>query len=534
MTTRVPAASMFLILVTASATAAVAAPQPRPSVSSAAVEAHARFLADDLLEGRGVGTRGSRLATAYIAAVFRAAGLQPVRGSAFQRPFDLRAFGRDAAASLSFPGAAGLRYRDDFVVTNLGLPGGRWSGRPLFVGYAIDAPEEGWDDYKDVDVTGRLLVAFTNEPGRDDPAVFAGPALTAHGRWTTKLDAAARRGAAGMLLIHTPSDAGYPWDVIRNGANQEVFALADDPDTLPLRGWVTEATASRLAAAAGTTLDRLRRRAETRGFVPEELPVEVGVAASRSVRTVEAVNVVGVLPGAGPGTVVLTAHHDHLGIGPAVGGDRIYNGAVDNGSALAVLLALAQAWAATPPTSHPTLVFAAVDAEEVGLLGSREYTRRPAVPLEQTLANVNFEMTNVWGRTRDIVAIGAEHSELADLIAAVCADDGLVVAPDPAPEQGFFFRSDQYSFAKAGVPSLWIDGGTDVVGRPPGWGAAARRRYRESVYHRPGDEVGADWDTAGLVQIGDVTIDLVDAIAAHGAVAWRPGSAFSRPTPTAP
>lgn len=508
----------------------------RPRFEPGAFEAHTRFLASDLLEGRGIGTRGSELAVSYIEAIFRAAGLTPAYAGSFRQPIAMTAYRGDPAARVvATVGRVRMRLRpgEEVAVTNHSLPGGEVSSELLFVGYGIRAPEQGWDDYAGADVRGRLLVAFVNEPGRNDPQRFGGRALTLHGRWTEKYAVAARRGAAGMILVHTDEDAGYPWYIPASSMTRERYHLADDPELVPCAGWITEPAMRRLLHAAGMRLEDLRAAAEQPGFRARPLPIRLSIQASRSTRAVEGHNVVGVLPGGRPKAVVLTAHHDHLGIGPDTGGDRIYNGAVDNGTALAMLLTVAQGIAATPPTSRPTLVFAAVDAEEEGLLGSVQYTRQPAVPLDATLAAINFEMTSPWGRTRDLMGIGADLSELGALLARVAARRGLRVTPDPVPEQGFFFRSDQLAFAQAGVPALWLDLGTDVEGRPAGWGEARRARYRAEAYHRPTDEVEGDWDWRGLQQLADVTIDLIDAITAAGTVAWLPGSGYARPTSNA-
>ena len=525
------ALSVVGLAVAVSATALAQGPKPL-TFPTAVFDAHLRFLASDLLEGRGIGSRGGRLAAAYIEAVFRGAGLEPRYPEGFSQPFAMNAFAPDPRAALAYRTAGAdvvLAPGDDFVGTNFGLPEGGLGARPLFVGYGINAPREGWDDYKGVAVAGRLLIGLVNEPGRDDPARFRGRALTAHGRWRTKLEEAARRGAAGMLLVHTDEDAGYTWEVVRNSWSGEAFRLADDPLLLPLAGWFREQHARALLRAAGLDLDELRQRAERPDFTPVEVLLEVRVTAARSVRPVEGANVVGVLPGRSPMAVVLSAHYDHLGIGREIGGDAIYNGAVDNGTALSTLLALAQAWGRTERASRPTLVFAAVDAEEEGLLGSQAYTRRPAVPLPSTLANINFEMSNAWGRTRDVIAIGAAHSSLGELLGVVLARAGLRLAPEPVPEQGYFFRSDQYSFAQAGVPAIWLDSGTDYENRPAGWGEAVRRAYRDNDYHRPSDEVKPEFDLSGLAQLAELSSALIAEIDARGRVDWLPASEFTSP-----
>ena len=491
-----------------------------PTFDTSALAAHVRFLASDLLEGRGVDTRGGRLAAAYIESVFRGAGLRPGAGEGYLQPVPLESFAPDPAATITISrGDETARFvaGDDFALVNVGEPSGVLRAGPLFVGYAIDAPEEQWDDWKGVDVRGKLLIAFVNEPGRDDPGLFKGHELTLHGRWRTKLEDAARRGAAGMLLIHTDADAGYAWAVARSTATVPTLALADDPGRPAMAGWIRETPARALLRLAGFTLDSLRALAERRAFRPVPLPVTVEIASRLAQRPVAGNNVVGILPGAGPDAVVVMAHYDHLGLGRAVDGDSIYNGAVDNGTADATLLALAQAYARAPAASHPTLVFLAVDAEEGGLLGSAYHVRHPAVPLERTLAVINFEMSNPWGRTRDVLVIGAPFDGFARLLRPL----GVRVTADPVPEQGYLFRSDQLAWLQAGVPAAWLDGGFDYVGRPAGWGDARRADYRARLYHTPFDQVQADWDYAGLVQLAEVTAGLVRGIAAGGAAAWR-------------
>jgi Zn-dependent M28 family amino/carboxypeptidase len=501
-------------------------PVPAPPIpgEAAALEAHLRFLAGDLLEGRGIGTRGGRLAAAYMEAVFRAAGLRPGDPQGFLQPVPMVAFTPDPDATITISTEdSTLRFAagEDFAIVNTGDAGGVLEAEPLFVGYAISAPGEGWDDYKGVDVRGRLLVAFVNEPGRDDPARFGGRALTIHGRWRTKLEDAARRGAAGMLLIHTDADAGYAWAVARTTATKPAFSLADDAGRIPFGGWLREAPASELLRLAGRDLDELRRQAEQAAFRPVALPVRVRITSRLDRRSVAGNNVVGVLPGTDSAAIVLTAHYDHLGLGRAVEGDSIYNGAVDNATALATLLTLAQRFARTRPASHPTLVFVAADAEEEGFLGSLHQTRHPAVPLEHTLAAINFEMANPWGLTRDLLLIAAPQVPFADLLADVLAPRHMRVTPDPVPEQGFMFRSDQLAWAEAGIPAAWIDGGTDYVARPAGWGEAKRAEYRARTYHQPTDEVRADFDYAGLGQLVDITTELVLRIGSGGASAWK-------------
>lgn len=517
-------ARLGLVVGTALWTVVAAGQEPvRPRFDPATFEAHVRFLSSDLLEGRGIATRGGNLAVEYIEAVFRAAGLRPGFGTSFRQPVPMTTYRADPSTEVIATAGrvrARLRFGEEIVAINHALPEAGISSELLFVGYGIHAPEQGWDDYEGTDVKGRLLLAFVNEPGRDDPELFGGAALTIHGRWTEKLAVAARLGAAGMILIHTDEDAGYGWHIPAQSMTREKFHLTGDPDLIPCAAWITHEALSKLLGAVDLRIGDLRAAAERRGFRPRSLPIQVRIRAQRSTQQLLGYNVVGILPGDKPHSIVLSAHHDHLGIGPEVDGDRIYNGAVDNGTALAMLLTLAQSLAATPSANRPTLVFAAVDAEEEGLLGSTFYTRSPAVPLADTLANINFEMTNAWGRTRDVIAIGAEQSGLGEMVGRVAARRGMRVTPDAAPEQGFFFRSDQLSFARAGIPAIWLDGGTDYEERPPGWGETRRQRYRTEGYHRPADEVGDDWDFRGLVQLAELTVDLIEEVTRAGKVRW--------------
>ena len=522
--TRPPAVAVRLALLAALSIPAAAPAGAPPGVDPAAIEAHVRFLADDLLEGRGIGTRGGALAAAYHEAVFRAAGLRPGGPDGYVQPVPMTAFLPDPEARVALERGGTrtiLQAGEDFAVVNCGLPEGALRGRPLFVGYGIESAAEGWDDFKGADVRGRLLVAFVNEPGRDEPRRFGGRALTLHGRWRTKLELAARKGAAGMLLVHTDADAGYAWAVARSTATRPTLGLADDPARLPVGGWIREPAARELVELAGFDLDELRRRAEQPSFRPVELPVSVELRSRLASHPVMGRNVVGVLPGVGEAAVVLTAHYDHLGVGRAVDGDSIYNGAADNCTASAVLLALAQACARTEEASRPTLVFVAADAEEEGLLGSIWQTRHPAVPLERVRGVVNFEMANPWGRTRDLMVIGAPRAAWAHWLGPVLAARAMRATGDAVPEQGYLFRSDQLAWLEAGVPAAWVDGGVDYEGRPEGWGAARRAEYRAHRYHAPGDEVDGDFDYAGLAQLGEVVTELVRRMAADGPGAWR-------------
>ncbi len=509
---------------------------PLPPVSAAALDAHLKYLADDLLEGRAPATRGGRLAARYVAAQFQAAGLEPAGadGSYFQ-PVAL--VGMVPHPSLVW-GQGGstraLKYLDEFVA---------WAERPeghvvgdgdlVFVGYGVRAAEWQWDDYKDTDVRGKVLLMLVNDPGLQDSTVFNGRALTYYGRWTYKLEEAARRGALGAILVHTTESATYPWDVVRGSWSVEQFKLDRTPaQTIAFAAWVTHDAAQAVLAQASLDLDSLTRAAARRDFHPAATGVRVAVDITSRLRRVRSENVVAKLPGGDPavaGQVVLfTAHWDHKGIGPAIGGDSIYNGAEDNASGVAALLAAAQALTHVAPPPRRTLLFVATTAEESALLGSEAYVLSPLVPLERTAAVLNLDVTNVRGATRDIDALGTDRSTLGPMFEAAARAESLVVVHEP-DLRGSFYRSDHFPFARAGVPVLSIESGTDFVGRPGGWGKQQHDLYNLERYHRPSDEYRPTFTYEGTVQQVRVTMRVALAVAnAPELPRWLPNSEFQR------
>lgn len=498
-------------------------------------ESHIRFLSDDLLEGRGIATRGSALAQLYIESLFRSYGLQPVYPGNFKQSFKMLRFTPDQSAEIIINSKVkpmNLKFGDDFICTNFGLKENKFQGKPLFIGYGIHSPSDGWDFYKGTDVKGRLLIGFTNEPGRNDVSVFKGKALTWFGRWVYKYDEAARHGAAGLIIIHNDEDAGYSWEVVRNSWSGDTFKLADDKNILPLQMWITESGARRLLTESGITLEDLRKKAEQKDFKAVELPVEITVNSKLSMDQTEGVNVVAVKQGSDPvlkdKAIVLTAHHDHFGIGRAYDGDSIYNGAMDNCTALSLLLALAEKYGKEELNNRMTLIFAAVDAEEEGMLGSHYLSLNLPTNHEKTVANINFEMNNPWGETNDITAIGAEKSELYKMVEKIAKSRNMSVTADQAPEQGFFYRSDQLSFARAGIPALWLNGGYIYRGKPADFGLKMYQKYRDEQYHKPSDEITGQFDFSGLSQIADFAVSLIKEIEAVGDIQWNPDSDFQR------
>jgi Zn-dependent M28 family amino/carboxypeptidase len=516
---------------------AVPQPAPLPAVNTAAMDAHLKYLADDLLEGRAPATRGGRLAAKYIAAQFQALGLEPAGsdGSYFQpvplvgmTPHPSLVWGKGGATRT-------LTYRDDFVA---------WAERPenhvvadgevVFVGYGVEAGEWRWNDYKDVDVRGKVLLMLVNDPGLQDSTIFNGRALTYYGRWTYKLEEASRRGALGAILLHTTESATYGWDVVRGSWSVEQFKL-DRPaaQSIAFAAWVTHEAAQAALAQAGLNLDSLTRAAARREFRPVATGLNVAVDISSALRHVRSENVVARIAGNDPAlarqAVLFTAHWDHKGIGPAANGDSIYNGAEDNASGVAAMLGAAQALAQTQPRSRRTLLFVATTAEESGLLGSEAYTRDPLVPLEQTAAVINLDVTNVRGATRDVDALGVDRSTLGAVFDAAARAESLAVVHEP-DVRGSFYRSDHFPFSKAGVPALSIEPGRDFVGRPAGWGEQEAARYNRERYHQPGDEYRTTFSYAGMAQEVRVAVRVALAVANAPAMPrWLPNSEFQRP-----
>ena len=503
------------------------------------IAAHLCFLSSDLLEGRGVGTRGGKLAESYIETVFRAGGLAPVFGESYLQQLELRRILPDPLFSLEIVEAVETvggsvplgAFGPDFVAA---FPkpetGGRLEAEVVFAGYGIEASPWSWDDFKGVDLKGKILLVLAGEPGGDDPALFEGKALTYFGRWTTKFEVAARKGAAGVLLIHPSKGAPTSWDVVRNGWSRGTALDPTRKDLLALQGWLTEARAVKLLAAARLDLDELKKRAEERTFRPVPLGLKLRATGNNRYETVRTANVAGLVRCGrrDAPVVVISAHHDHLGVGNPEQGDAIYNGAIDNGSALAAMLALARTFGERPPAGVD-LLFLAPAAEEEGLIGSAFFARNLPVPSARIAANLNLEMSAVWGEARDLVAIGARYSELQDVVETIARRHGMTVTPEANPEQGFFFRSDQFSFARAGIPGTWIDLGDDLAGKPAGTGKRLRDAYRLERYHHPSDEVDPAWELTGTVQLSRLVAEMVDEIDRRGGrVAWKPGAPFGR------
>lgn len=506
-----------------------------------------RTLSSDEFEGRGPGSKGEELTIQYLQSQFRGAGLQPGNpDGTYLQAVRLVGITADPQMKLSLNGhgrSLGPKFQSDFVAwTKRMVDTSAVDGDIIFVGYGVQAPEFQWDDFKGLNVRGKVLVVLINDPpvpdpqnpGQLDPKVFGGKAMTYYGRWTYKFEKAAELGAAGCLIVHQTDRAGYPWEVVRNSWSAEQFDL-ESPDKnmkrLALEGWVTQETADKLFRMAGFDLAKLTASAATRDFRPVPLGLRAKITIHNRLRTIDSHNVIARLTGSDPklndSYVIYTAHWDHFGIGPEVNGDRIYHGAIDNASGTAALLEIARAYKQLKTPPRRSILFLSVTAEEQGLLGSRYYAEHPLYPLARTAMDINMDGMNVHGRTRDIVVIGLGNSSLDEVVADAAREQGRTLKPDPEPEKGYFYRSDHFSLSKEGVPAFDPDGGIDFIGRPEGWGLDVRQKYTAENYHKPSDKIQGDWDMSGAVQDAQLYF-LVGYRVANSDIMpeWKPGTEF--------
>ncbi len=506
----------------------------RTYITRAALEGPIRYLSSDLLEGRGPGTRADELTRLYLETRLEGLGYQPAfAGGAWQQPFDMIGIKGQFPKSWSFQGKKDridLAWREDYIASS-GLQSPSVSvdnAELVFVGYGVQAPEFHWDDFKGVNLAGKILVIMNH-----NPEVFAGKRRLYYGRWDYKYASAARQHAAGAIIIHTTPSAGYPWQVVQSSWGGEQFELpADNDSRLSIKAWATEGAVRRLLAASGYDLDKLRAAAAGRDFKPVPLGIRTSLAFTNTLSRVKTANVGGVLPGSDPQLaaqlVVLSAHHDHFGIGePDVSGDRIYHGAVDNASGCAQVLAVARALAALPERPRRSVLALFVAAEERGLLGSLYYAEHPSVPAGRIAADINIDGGNIFGRTRDATLVSMGKSSLDDIALSASRAQGRVLNPDQFPDRGYYYRSDQFSFAKVGVPALFFDDGMDYVGQPPEWGRQQREEWELKKYHQPGDKLDDTWNFDGMIE--DAQRDMLAAwlIAQADAMpAWKPGDEF--------
>ncbi len=509
------------------------------ALDSATVMSHIRVLAADSLLGRLPGTSGEEKTVAYLAAQFKALGLKPgnTDGSYIQK-VPLVGITPDGKSSLVFAGGGAtrtLKWHDDFVAwTKHVAPEAKLDRSELvFVGYGVEAPEFNWDDFKGADVAGKTLVVLVNDPPLPDTTQFGGRRMTYYGRWTYKYDQGKKHKAAGVLIVHEAERAGYPFAVVQ-GKTAEQFDLVTPDKNMArssVEGWITLDQAKALFKMAGQDFDSLKARAATREFTPVPLGITASVTIKNSLRTVDSRNVVAKLEGSDARLrgeyVIYTAHWDHFGIGAKINGDSIYNGAADNASGTAGLLAVAKAFVAMQTPPKRSILFLAVTGEEQGLLGSQYYSVTPIYPLAKTLANINMDVLNTWGPTKDLIVIGLGASELDDYASAAAAEQGRVLRPDAEPEKGFYYRSDHFNFAKQGVPAFDPEGGIDYIGKPADFGMKKREEFTSNDYHKPSDEIKPGWDLSGAVEDLKLYLTMGYRIAEAGRMPeWRAGNEF--------
>jgi len=516
-------------------TGRAASPESRVAraVDPRVFRAHLEFLADDALEGRAPGTRGGAIAAKYIATQFERLGLEPAgdSGSYFQR-VPIIALTPQPSLAVGGAQAAPLTWKKDFVL---------WSmlndslvnlhADPVFVGYGIVAPEYGWNDYAGADVKGKVVITLTNDPGLRDSTIFRGKILTYYGRWTYKIEEARRQGAAGILMIHTTESATYPWTTVVSSWSGPQVRLETEPSSLQMAGWLQQDAASRLFSQAGQDLANLTEQAWHRGFKPVPLKLQLDASVRSTIRRSETQNVIGRLPGRGRlahEAVLIGGHYDHFGVGAPVNGDSIYNGAEDNASGTAAVLASAEAFVGSGVRTGRSILFIGFAAEESGLLGSQALATNPPVPLRDMTAILNMDVMNLYGRTRDFSAVGLDQSSLGQTITRAAVAEGLRISTNQdALVRGAYFRSDHFSLARAGVPGTSLESGTDYVGRPAGWGKAQQDEYVAKRYHQPSDEILPWFTDDGVEQQLRVIVRAAVAVGdATRQPTWNSGSEF--------
>ena len=507
-------------------------------VTANEISAHIRFLADDLLEGRKPGQPGDELAIKYLASQLEALGYQPAGdGGTYLQSVPMIELHAEVPKDVTFKNGAqeltlhtgGGMQADLVIEPNLHADHAEVKEAPLvFVGYGITAPEYGWDDYRSLDVKGKIVVIMNFNP----PFKGEGVRLW-YGRWPYKYWNASKHGAAGAIIIHTTPSAGYPWQVLSNsasGTRQDLPPSADDPKNMQFQAWITESAAVQLAKMGGVDLDALRKSAESKEFKAQPVNASLSLSMAISQKPIQTANVIGVLPGTDPNlrdqAVLYTAHHDHLGRIPAAPGvDGIFNGALDNASGCATVLAIAHA--ATFARPKRSVIIAFVTAEEQGLLGSQWLALHPPVPADQIAADINLDSVNKWGRTTDLGVLGLGKSTADAVVQKVAAEQGRTVHGDPFPDRGAFYRSDMFSMARVGVPPVAVRGGPDYAGKPKGWGEEQQISYERLHYHQPSDEYHGDWDFSGDVQ--DAQLQLIVGLRIANARTmpkWVPGDEF--------
>lgn len=519
--------------------------QAAASISGEDMRAQITSLSSDKFEGRGTASQGGELAMQYLEAQLKAMGYEPggAQGG-YRQSFDVVGITAQAPKTWTFKSGnktRDLKWWDEYIAASgVQQPQAEIKNAELvFVGFGIQAPEYQWDDFKGQDLKGKVLVMLNNDPDWD-PQLFAGNTRLYYGRWTYKYESAARQGAVGAIIVHTTPSAGYPFQVVQTSWSGEQFELpAENEPRLQLRGWATELAARDVLALAGHDLHKLVEVAKHRDFKPVPLGIVTSIKFANKINRVQTANVLGVLPGSDATlrdeVVVYTAHHDHLGIGqPDAKGDRIYNGALDNAAGMAQVLAIGKALKALPQAPKRTSMLLFVAAEEQGLLGSQYYAQHPTIPAGKIAANINYDGGNIFGKARDITFIGKGKSSLDLVVDELAKQQGRTVLPDQMPDRGHYYRSDQFSFAKVGIPAVYFDLGTDFIGKPAGWGKRQVEDFEEHRYHQPSDEIQDSWNFDGMTDDARLGFWVgVNIANARTMPSWNAGDEFEAARKTA-
>jgi Zn-dependent M28 family amino/carboxypeptidase len=509
----------------------------QPAISIERIRGDVKYLASDELQGRGIGSRGEDLAVDYIARQFEKAGLKPAgqRGTFFQAvPLVMVTTGPKATlAAIKKDETTAFKLEDEFVGVTKTQQSEDFDAEAIFLGHGITAPEFGWDDYQGVDVKGKVVVVFTNEPPSDDPKFFGGKALTYYGRWTYKYEEATRRGAKAVLIIHNNETAGYPYSVVRKLKGAQIQRAESSP-ALAFAGWLSIKAGDKLLAYAGLTVDEALKKAATRGFKAIPLGVRIKGHIPTTVQKIVTQNVIGVAEGSDPAlkseAVIFTAHWDHLGAGKStVGTNDIFYGALDNATGCAVLLEMARLWASQQPRPKRSAVFMATTAEESGLLGATYYADHPVFPLGKTALNLNFDTVLPLGVPESVVVSGAERTTAWRLVQETARKHQLAIEPDKYAHLGFYYRSDHFALARGGVPGFSVFPGEKIKGKPADFAKKAMEEFIAKVYHTPADRYREDWDFSGYPVLMRFAFDVGrDAANAKTLPTWAPGDEFRK------
>ena len=518
-----------------------------PRMEAPSILERIKVLSSDEFEGRAPGSKGEDLTVKYLEDEFGKLGLKPGNsdGTFIQKvplvgitatqtkPLTVTNGGRTRTFKWGNDVVAWSKHVADTAhIENSDL---------IFVGYGVEAPEFNWNDFKDVDVKGKTIVVLVNDPQVPDAAdpakldqkTFNGNAMTYYGRWTYKFEEGARKGAAGVLIVHETGPAGYPFSVVQGNLKEKFDLVTPDKNMgrAAVEAWISLDTAKAILTMAGQDFDALKKQAVTREFKPVPLNLKASLGIRNTMRTVDSRNVLAKLEGSDPSLkdeyIVYTAHWDHLGVGAPVKGDKIYNGALDNASGVSALMEIAKGFTQVQPQPKRSILFAMVTAEEQGLLGSQYYSVTPSYPLAKTVANINMDGVNQWGRTKDITVVGFGASDLDDYLRDAAAEQGRTLRPDPEPEKGFYYRSDHFNFAKQGVPALYTDSGIEFIGKPAEYSKTKRDEYTNNDYHAPSDQVKPDWDLSGAVEDAQLLFAVGYRVAnASKFPEWKPGNEF--------